>query len=200
MDLMDLAYLEEVHDDYDGMQPVRTEARTFRPRRTQYFFDSCTDYEFVRNLRFTKIGAIHLTEVLEAELASSTRGGCPLTPQDTVIVSLNILGGGHFLRTGALIVNISCSAAGNALGKFCEAVNKVIKPQVLHLPDLETMYRTSQKLLKKYNLPDFAFAIDGVYIFFDDKPRGIPQDRITQAFFGRKLRYAVNAMVIGLRT
>ena len=59
------------------------------------------------------------------------------------------------------------------------------------------MYRTSQKLLKKYHLPDFAFAIDGVHIFFDDKPCGIPQDRIAQAFFGRKLRYAVNAMVIG---
>ena len=99
MDLIDLAYLEEIHDDYDGMQPVRTEAKTFRPRRTQYFCDSCTDYEFVRNFRFTKIGAIHLTELLEAELASSARGGCPLTLQDIVIVSLNILGGGHFLRT-----------------------------------------------------------------------------------------------------
>ncbi len=83
------------------------------------------------------------------------------------------------------------------LGKFCEAVNKVIRPQVLHLPDLETIYRTSQKLLKKYQLPDFAFGIDCVHIFFHDKPRCIPQDRIAQAFFGRKLRYAVNAMVIG---
>jgi len=75
MDLIDLAYLEELHDDYDGMQPsVPIEARTFRPRRTQYFFDSCTDHEFLRNFRFTKIGAIHLTELLEAELTSSARG------------------------------------------------------------------------------------------------------------------------------
>ena len=135
--------------------------------------------------------------MLEAELASSARGGCPPTPKDIVIVSLKILGGGQFLRTGALIVNISCSTAGNALGKFCEAVNNLIKPQVLHLSDLETIYHTSQKLLKQYHLHDFGFTIDVVHIFFDNKPHRIPKDRIAQAFFQRKLRYAVNAMVIG---
>ena len=184
MDVIDLNYLEELYDDYDGMQPsVRIEARTFRPRWTHYFFDSCTDHEFVHNFRFTKIEAIHLTELLEAELASSARGGCPPTPKDIVIVSLKILGGGQFLRTGALIVNISCSTAGNALGKFCEAVNNLIKPQVLHLSDLETIYHTSQKLLKQYHLHDFAFTIDVVHIFFDNKPHRIPKDRIAQAFF-----------------
>ena len=39
--------------------------------------------------------------------------------------------------------------------------------------------------------------LTGVHIFFDNKPHGIPKDRIAQAFFQRKLRYAVNAMVIG---
>ena len=77
MDVIDLNYLEELYDDYDGMQPsVRIEARTFRPRWTHYFFDSCSDHEFVHNFRFTKIEVIHLTELLEAELASSARGGC----------------------------------------------------------------------------------------------------------------------------
>ena len=33
MDVIDLNYLEELYDDYDGIQPsVRIEARTFRPR------------------------------------------------------------------------------------------------------------------------------------------------------------------------
>lgn len=199
MDLIELAFLEELEDhdeDWPPPVPVGVGSFTYKSRRTQFFYETCTDYEFLRNFRFDKAGALHLTSLLEAKLTSPARGGWPLTPQDIVLIGLNILSGGHFLRTGALLADVSYYAALNALHKFCVAVNE-LKSQVLHLPSLETMYKTSKAILEKYHLPGFAFAVDGVHIFLDEKPRNILEERIAQVFFGRKLRYAVNAQVIG---
>ena len=168
MDLIDLAFLEELEDiDEDGPPPVPVGVRSFKSQRTQFFYETCTDFDFVCNFRFDKARALHLTSLLEDKLTSPGRGGWPLTPQDIVLIGLNILAGGHFLRTGALLADVSYYAAWNALHKFCVAVNE-LKSQVLHLPSLETMYKTSEATLDKYHLPGFAFAVDGVHIFFDD--------------------------------
>ena len=40
------------------------------------------------------------------------------------------------------------------------------------------MYKTSEAILDKYHLSGFAFAVDGVHIFLDEKPRNILEERI----------------------
>ena len=65
------------------------------------------DFEFFHYFRFNKAGALYLTSLLEDKLTSPARGGWPLTPQDIVLIGLNILAIGHFLRTGALLADVS---------------------------------------------------------------------------------------------
>jgi hypothetical protein len=49
----------------------------------------------------------------------------------------------------------------------------------------------------KYKLPGFGYGVDGVLIVFEEKPRNIPENRFAQQFFSRKMKYAINAQVIG---
>ena len=98
----------------------------------------------------------------------------------------------QFQRSGAIIGGVTQS---KILVQFSKAVNKILRPDVLHLPTEERMKKNEKMLHDKYNLPEFAFGVDGVLVNFDGMPRGLPKQRTAQSYFSRKHRYAINAMV-----
>ena len=70
-----------------------------------------TDFEFKRHFRFTKEATLQLTEILTDQLKHDDQRGNPLNPLQQVLICLNILGGGHFQRTGALVAGVAQSTA-----------------------------------------------------------------------------------------
>ena len=136
-------------------------------------------------------------EISDGPLTPRGQGGHPLRPIDTVLIGLNILGGSHYQRMGGLAEGVSISTARCALYRFCSAVNEELADWTLFLPPLEKMESNAAFLEEKYSLPHFSYGVDGVFLFFEDKPQGIPHLRTQQSFFGRKCRYAINAQVVG---
>ena len=57
--------------------------------------------------------------------------------------------------------------------RFARAVNKVLRPQILHLPTQQQMWENASKIEEKYNLSGFMGGIDGTFLLFDGKPRFI---------------------------
>ncbi len=58
------------------------------------------------------------------------------------------------------------------------------------------MQATAQRMEEKYHLPRFAYAVDGVVVRFDGKPRGIPPGNVAQNYWNRKNCYAINCQII----
>lgn len=113
------------------------------------------------------------------------------------MIGLNVMSGAHFQRVGGLIGGVSQTTVSRSVLAFARAVNEVIRPQVLHLPDDDQMRENARKLEEKYHLPGFAFGVDGVFLNFDGKPLNIPPNTVVHSFFSRKFRYAINAQVVG---
>ena len=153
-----------------------------------YIPDLLLSYKILKN---------YLDFVTGDELAPCHHGGNPLLPIDTVLVGLSILGGGHYHRVSAILEGVAIQTASTHLKRLCDAVNLVLAPLTLHLPTARRLEENEQYLAEKYHLPGFGYGVDGVFLYFDEKPRGIPGDRPPQSFFGRKLRYAINAQVVG---
>ena len=55
--------------------------------------------------------------------------------------------------------------------RFARAVTTVLRAQVLHLPNVEEMWRVSHQIEEKYHLPVFFAGIDGTFMVFSGKPR-----------------------------
>ena len=72
--------------------------------------------------------------------------------------------------------------------RVIRAINTRIKDQFLHLPSEEMLRNNAESNLRKYKLPDFGWAIDGVHMVFAEKPRDIPNGIPPRSYINRKLR------------
>ena len=77
----------------------------------------------------------------------------------------------QFQRSGAIIGGVTQSQVSKILVQFSKAVNKILRPDVLHLPTEERMKKNEKILHDKYNLPGFAFGVNGVLVNFDGMPQ-----------------------------
>ena len=92
---------------------------------------------------------------------------------------------------------MSKASAHRCMHRLARAINVVLKADYLHLPSLRKLQQNERYLRRKYHLPGFGFAVDGVFLNFQERPKKIPRNRVGQQFFSRKFRYAINAQVVG---
>ena len=64
------------------------------------------------------------------------------------------------------------------------------------MPTVAEMEATAQRMLEKYHLPRFAFAVDGVFTKFQEAPRNLPPGKHKQQFWTRKGGYGLNNQVV----
>ena len=76
--------------------------------------------------------------------------------------------------------------------RVIKTINSVLKNQFLHLPSEEMLRSNAAENFRKYKLPDFGWAVDGVHMVFAEKPRDIPPGIPPRSYINRKLRYFSN--------
>ncbi len=155
-----------------------------------------SDRDFKANFRMSKICAQRLADMLDPVICHPTNRSNALTPLNQVLILLNILGGGHFMRTTALIGNVTSSTVFEVMKRVMVAINN-LKPQFLKMPTEEEMAETAARMETRFHLPGFAFAVDGVMANFREKPQRIPHGLPAQRCWQRKQRYSINCQVIG---
>ena len=105
-----------------------------------------------------------------------------------VCLALGIMGGDYYQRTGGLIGGITQSAQCKVLRRVVRAINSSLKDDFLHMPSEEMLRSNSEEYLEKYHLPGFGYAVDGVHMVFEQKPRNIPLGYSPKDFCNRKSR------------
>ncbi len=136
-----------------------------------------------------------LTGLLEG-LDHANNRGRPLTPIQQVCIALGFYGGGHLTRIAGLCGGVSQKAAWWAVRRVTRAIT-VLKPEYIRMPTDRECAATAQRLLNRYKLPGFAFGVDCTIVKFEDAPRVIPPNTVTQDFWNRKMTYAINVQVVG---
>ena len=130
-----------------------------------------------------------------------------------VCFTLGILAGNHFQRTGEIFGGIEQTTYGRIMRKVVRAINLTLKDDYLHMPSEEMLRQNAEENFRKYKLPNFGYAVDGVHMVFKEKPRQIPLGMPPKDFFNRKsrseyflswdgthfndLRYSINAQIVG---
>lgn len=102
------------------------------------------------------------------------------------------------MRTSAHCGFVSYGASWQAIDTVRDALVH-IAPEVIRLPTDAEAAATAERMFLSHGLPGFAYAIDGMIVFFDHKVKGIPVGPglpNQQNFFTRKGRYGINTMVI----
>jgi hypothetical protein len=122
--------------------------------------------------------------------------GRPLTPVQQVCIALNFYANGHFARVGALCGGVSQKAAWSAIHRVTEKLCS-LKSQYIHMPTNREMAETAQRMPDRFELPRFAFAVDGVVVKFDSAPWGIPAGTTKQDYWNRKMCHAINVQIVG---
>jgi DDE superfamily endonuclease len=176
-----------------NLQQQRT-PRVYKPRIDPT--EVLNDFEFKRTFRFEKNHVCQLAELLR--LQRPTDRGLPITPVQSVCLALNQYAGAHFTRVSAYCGNVSYHAAWSAIDRVTDALCD-LKNHVIRLPTEREMEGTARRMYAKYQLPGFAYAVDGMLVRFDGAPRSIPEGPglpNLQNFFTRKMFYGLNAMVI----
>ena len=112
------------------------------------------------------------------------------SPEFNVCLTLSLLAGNHLQRIGGIVGGVSQSTQYKILMKVVKAVNVVLKDQFLHLPSEEMLQRNAEENLRKYTLPGFGWAVDGVHMVFQEQPRNLPLGVPPRSYFNRKLKYS----------
>lgn len=199
------AHMVEVVED---VEEVEMEEELVLPRRVRLnrerrdLFNELSEVEFKANFRFTKANTVRLVEMLADQLEHRKPTNLAMSPLEQVLLTLNILGGGNFFRTTALIANVGRSTVHDNFERVLRAIN-AFKPMFVKMPTAGEMRETADYFLAKYHLPGFAFGVDCTHFRFEDKPRGVPEEvpgshaDCRQGFFNRKHSYTFNCQVIG---
>ena len=153
-----------------------------------------SDVEFRKNFRFSKEHAGQILQMVLPNLSHASDKGHPLTPMQQLCIVLNFYGGGMFQRVMGLCGGVSQKTASRCVEKVTRAL-VLHKPNHIMMPTYEQMEATAQRMEEKYHLPRFAYAVDGVVVRFDYKPRGIPPGNVAQDYWNRKNCYAINCQV-----
>ena len=142
------------------------------------------DSEFLKNFRFSKGEVERLSDILRDNPAFDN---VDFSVDYQVLTTLGILGGNYFQRVGALVGRMSQSSQCIMMIRVVRAVNS-LKDDYIHFPSEEILRTNSAENFRKYSLPDFGWAVDGVHMIFEEKPREIPPGVQPRSFFNRKLR------------
>jgi len=152
--------------------------------------------EFKRTFRFTEAGVYALVDMLHDQLHFESNRGRPLTVLQQVLVALNHYAGGHFQRTTGLCAGISQPTAFRVSERVSYALCQH-KGRFLKMPTEAQMAATAARMMEKHQLPQIAYAVDGMMVRFDTAPRGFPTNTLAlQDFNCRKNFYAINAQVV----
>ncbi len=157
--------------------------------------EELSEAEFLRHFRFNKRAVGHLVDMFRDQLQHNSRRGRPLTPELQVCIALNHYAGANFQRISAYCAGVSQATAWRAIDKVTRAICSR-KAEFIRMPSEEEMRRTAQRMEEKFNLPRFAFAVDGVMVRFDYEPRDIPHGTEVRNYWCRKQYYAINCQVI----
>ena len=192
---MDPDFFELEVLEYEQLGQRRpSKPRVYLPREDPRV--SLSDFEFKKHFRFNKDSVGRLTELLHDDLVFDTKRGLPVPPIQQVCIALNHYGGGHFQRISAWCAGVSQNGARLSILRVTEALVRR-KSEFINMPGTDQMQDTAQRMLEKFHLPGFAFAVDGVQMRFTEAPRGIPDDKVQQMFWCRKQFFSLNVQVVG---
>ena len=159
--------------------------------------DCFTDTEFKKHFRLDKVSAERLVDILG--LRRENNRGLPLDPVQELSICLNHFAGGQFQRISGMCEDVSASTAHTAI-QFVRQQILELKSEFIRLLTPEECRATACYNAEKFRLPGFAYAIDGVFVNFNELPRGIPVGPgypNKQSFFNRKHKPAINVLILG---
>ncbi len=192
--LLHAAVMEQAQVDALPLPPAPYQPRARRNRDDPF---TLSDKEFKQNFRFNKDSVRRLADLLQLRDRRSRRGR-PLSAHQQLCLALHHFGSKNFIRSTANCGKVSYSAAWYAINRVRNALVQ-IAPRFIRLPTDVEATATAERMLQKHGLPGFAYAIDGMIVFFDQKVKGIPRGAglpNQQNFFTRKGRYGINTMII----
>ena len=172
--------------------------RRYLPRVLRNRDDPFTlpDREFKRHFRFTKQSVRRLAALLQ--LQAGPRRGRPLTDLQQLCIALHHFGSKNFVRTSANCGKVSYSAAWHAIDVVRDAL-VAVAPRFIRLPTDAEAQETATRMEQRYGLTGFAYGVDGMIVFFDNKVKGLPRGRglaNQNNFHTRKGRYGINTMIV----
>jgi hypothetical protein len=152
---------------------------------------SISDAEFRRHFRFDTDNVRRLVDMLQPNLDIDSDRGIPLSPIQQLCLALNFYGGGHFQQIAGLCGGVSQPTAHRCIKRVTESLCQ-LKPQHIMMPTRQQMQETAWRMEDKYDLPRFAYGVDGVVVRFASKPRGVPEGNVGQNYWNRKNCFAIN--------
>jgi hypothetical protein len=157
--------------------------------------EAMSDHEFKLNFRFSKDSVQRITDMLTPDFQNEDNKGLPAPPFEQVCITLYTMGGGQFQRISGFCFGISQSTARLCILRVTDALIK-LKDEYMHLPDVEEMAATAERIYQRFHLPRFCMAVDGMHVRFPDAPRGLPDNTHKQAFWCRKQYYSLNVQIM----
>jgi len=99
--------------------------------------------------------------------------------------------GNLYHRTAGFCAGVSKRSAWWATERVTEAICQ-FRAEYVRLPTNDQKDQMAQRMLDRFHLPRFAFAVDCVLAKFEKAPCGIPQGTVKQDYWNRKQCYAIN--------
>jgi hypothetical protein len=187
-DFEDIVNEPDLHLQQLVRQPV------MRERRADHMV-VLSDAEFKRTFRFTKPAVDVIVDMVFDELHLPSNRGLPLSVLQQVLIALNHYAGGQFQRVTALCGGVSQATVCRVIHRVSMAICNHLQ-QHIRMPSEQQMSDTAQNMLERFDLPKFAFAVDGMMVRFDTAPRNIPANTRLQEYWCRKGFYALNCQVV----
>jgi hypothetical protein len=136
-----------------------------------------------------------LADLLAADLSFPNGRGRPLSPLQQLCTALNYYAGHSHHRVSPLCGGVSQTAAYNAIRRVTEALARR-QAEYLCLPDEAEMEATAARMQELCGLPRFAFAVEGVFVRFEEAPRGLPEGKHAQMYLTKKQFHALNCQLV----
>ena len=192
----DILRILDIDEQYGG-QSVERIPNVYPPRVDPA--DILTDDVFKSHFRIDKLTALRLADVLGLHAPENNRGS-PLNAQQLLCICLNHFAGGPYQRVTALCGGqVSKSSAQRQIKRVRSKLLE-LKDNYVRLPTLQEREETAEYILEKYNLPGFAYGIDGMHAVYEELPCGIPIGPgypVAQSFWTRKGHPAVPVLTLG---